>query len=155
MARNSRSGASRSSPGGNERRRRSRSNEGAGGVIGMARERPMAAAAVAAGAAAAGLFLWTKRTQISSQISNLSDQIGEWADTIGSSDAGVLAGISDGPAGVTTKGQRSEARSTARVRSTMDEASGKAGSGSPSSSGTATSNAGGRVRTQPSAPVLD
>jgi hypothetical protein len=44
----------------------------------MARERPLAAAAAAAGAAAAGLFLWSKRTQISDQLSQLSDQIGQW-----------------------------------------------------------------------------
>ena len=41
----------------------------------MARERPFAAAATAAGAAAAGLFLWSKRTQISDQLSDLSEQV--------------------------------------------------------------------------------
>ena len=59
-------------------------NQYSGGVMDMARDRPMAAAAVAAGAAAAGLFLWTKRAQISDQISNLSDQIGEWREGMGS-----------------------------------------------------------------------
>ena len=49
------------------------------GVMEMARERPVTAAAVAAGTAAAGLFLWSKRTQISDQISHLSDQISEWS----------------------------------------------------------------------------
>ena len=39
------------------------------GVMDMARERPFAAAAAAAGAAAAGLFLWSKRAQISDQLS--------------------------------------------------------------------------------------
>ena len=48
------------------------------GVMDMARERPFAAAAAAAGAAAAGLFLWSKRAQISDQLTSLSDQIGEW-----------------------------------------------------------------------------
>ena len=48
------------------------------GVMELARERPIAAAAAAAGAAAAGLFLWSSRSQISHQLSNLSDQIGEW-----------------------------------------------------------------------------
>jgi hypothetical protein len=55
------------------------------GVIDMVRERPVAAAAAAAGAAAAGLFLWSKRTQISNQLSNLSDQIGDWTSNLGSS----------------------------------------------------------------------
>ena len=48
------------------------------GVMDMVRERPIAAAAAAASAAAAGLFLWSKRTQISDQLTNLSDQFGEW-----------------------------------------------------------------------------
>ena len=50
------------------------------GVMDMARERPFAAAAAAAGAAAAGLFLWSKRAQISDQLSSLSEQLGEWRD---------------------------------------------------------------------------
>ena len=56
------------------------------GVMELARERPFAAAAAAAGAAAAGLFLWSKRAQISNQLSSLSDQIGEWTDNSGSGD---------------------------------------------------------------------
>jgi hypothetical protein len=56
------------------------------GVMEMARERPIAAAAAAAGAAAAGLFLWSRRAQISNQLSNLSDQIGEWTEGMRSGD---------------------------------------------------------------------
>ena len=52
------------------------------GVMDMARERPIAAAAAAAGAAAAGLFLWTKRNQISDQLSSLGDQIGDWTNSM-------------------------------------------------------------------------
>jgi len=48
------------------------------GVMELARERPIAAAATAVGAAAAGLFLWSRRTQISDQMSSLSNQLGEW-----------------------------------------------------------------------------
>ena len=54
------------------------------GVMEMARERPIAAAATAVGAAAAGLFLWSKRTQISEQINSLSEQFGEWRDSMAS-----------------------------------------------------------------------
>ena len=54
------------------------------GVLEMVRERPLAATAAAAGAAAAGLFLWSKRTQISDQLSSLSDQFSEWKDRSGS-----------------------------------------------------------------------
>ena len=57
-------------------------NQYSGGVMDLARERPVAAAAVAAGAAAAGLFLWSKRSQISDQISSLSDQFGDWTENM-------------------------------------------------------------------------
>ncbi|MEO6224376.1 MAG: hypothetical protein ABIO80_00770 [Sphingomicrobium sp.] len=40
-------------------------NQYSGGMMDMARERPFAAAAAAAGAAAAGVFLWSRRNQIS------------------------------------------------------------------------------------------
>lgn len=58
-------------------------NQYSNGLIDMARERPVAAAAAAAGAAAAGLFLWSKRAQISDQIADLSDQISEWREGSG------------------------------------------------------------------------
>ena len=63
------------------------------GVMEMARERPIAAAATAVGAAAAGLFLWSKRAQISDQLSNLSDQIGEWRESRGSGEFDDTAGL--------------------------------------------------------------
>ena len=52
------------------------------GVTELVRERPIAAVTAAAGAAAAGLFLWSRRAQISNQLSNLSDQIGEWTENL-------------------------------------------------------------------------
>jgi hypothetical protein len=63
------------------------------GVLEMARERPFAAAAAAAGAAAAGLFLWSKRTQISDQLSNLSDQFGQWTEGMRSKEFDDTAGL--------------------------------------------------------------
>ena len=54
------------------------------GFMGMARERPATAAAVTAGAVAAGVFLWSRRAQISDQLSQISDQIGEWTDNMSS-----------------------------------------------------------------------
>jgi len=68
-------------------RSNSRSQKGRSdwGVLEMARERPIAAAAAAASAAAAGLFLWSKRNQISNQLNNLSDQIGGWTESMMSS----------------------------------------------------------------------
>src|SRR3954471_16384768 len=73
------------------------------GVSEMVRERPIAAAAAAAGAAAAGLFLWSKRAQISNQLSNLSDQFGEWTENMGTSSSG------DDTGGFTTTGRSSAA----------------------------------------------
>ncbi|HZC38961.1 MAG TPA: hypothetical protein VE221_09860 [Sphingomicrobium sp.] len=77
---------------------RSRSNND-WGVTEMVRDRPIAAVATAAGAAAAGLFLWSRRQKISNQLSNLSDQIGEWTENIGS-------GNDDDTAGLTTANRR-------------------------------------------------
>src|SRR5919107_482841 len=74
MARSNNRGSNRSGNNNNPSGR----NQYSGGVMDLARERPFAAAAAAASAAAAGLFLWSKRAQISDQLSNLSDQIGEW-----------------------------------------------------------------------------
>jgi len=68
------------------------------GVMDMARERPVAAATIAISAAAAGLFLWSKRSQISNQLSNLSDQIGRWTESnsndIGDDTAGLALAAS-------------------------------------------------------------
>ena len=46
-----------------------------------ARERPFSAAAAAAAAVGAGVFLWSRRGQISEQISTLSDQLQEWNES--------------------------------------------------------------------------
>jgi hypothetical protein len=89
MARNNQSnrgGANR----GNSNRGRNNNPEGrnqySGGVMDMARERPVAAAAAAAAAVGAGVFLWSRRSQISDQLGQLSDQIGEWRDSMSSGD---------------------------------------------------------------------
>ena len=82
------------------------------GVMEMARERPIAAAAAAAGAAAAGLFLWSKRAQISEQLSSLSDQIGHWSEGMR---GGEDFAANDGTAGLTTAG-RSQRGGRGRAR---------------------------------------
>jgi hypothetical protein len=87
------------------------------GVMEMARERPLAAAAAAAGAAAAGLFLWSKRTMISDQLSSLSDQIGEWREGSGG-DSGDF-GATDDTAGLTMS-----TRSGGRAQRGMSETGG-------------------------------
>ena len=50
------------------------------GWMDSVRERPFTAAAAVGGAVAAGVFLWSRRNQISDQIGNLSDQISEWRE---------------------------------------------------------------------------
>ena len=49
-------------------------------VISAARENPLTTAAALGGAVAAGVFLWSRRNQISDQIGNLADQISEWRE---------------------------------------------------------------------------
>jgi hypothetical protein len=72
-----------SNRGGNRGRGRNNNPEGRNqysGLMDSARDRPLAAAAAVGGAVAAGVFLWSRRNQISDQISNLSDQISGWRD---------------------------------------------------------------------------
>src|SRR5829696_6500565 len=67
----------------NQRGRKNNNPEGRNQYSGWsdtARERPMATAAAAAAAVGAGVFLWSRRNQISDQISSLGEQIGEWTD---------------------------------------------------------------------------
>jgi hypothetical protein len=52
------------------------------GMIGTARANPLSTAAAVGGAVAAGVFLWTRRNQISDQLGNLTDQISGWRETM-------------------------------------------------------------------------
>ena len=84
-------GGNRSGNRGGNRGRNSRNNNPEGrnqysGITGAARENPLAAAAAVGGAVAAGVFLWSRRNQISDQIGNLSDQISEWREGFRSSE---------------------------------------------------------------------
>jgi hypothetical protein len=79
MARNNQRG-SRS----NSSNSRDRSN---GGVVEAARDNPIKAAVTAAAAVGAGVFLWSRRNQISDQIGQLGDQISDWRDSMGSDPA--------------------------------------------------------------------
>jgi hypothetical protein len=86
------------------------------GVIEMVRERPVAAAAAAAGAAAAGVFLWSKRSQIGHQLNSLSDQIGEWTQNMTSSHSNDEFPMDD-TVGLTTTGKSSRRSTAIRNRS--------------------------------------
>lgn len=76
MARNNRGGRNNNPEG---------RNQYSSGWMDTARDRPLAAAATAAAAVGAGVFLWSRRNQISEQLSHLSDQISEWSEGMRSS----------------------------------------------------------------------
>jgi len=81
MATNNRGG----NRGGSNRGHRGQNNNPEGrnqysGMMSTVRENPITAAAAVGSAVAAGVFLWSRRNQISDQLSNLSDQISEWRD---------------------------------------------------------------------------
>src|SRR5215210_3634533 len=84
--------------GGNRGSRRSKNNNPEGhnqynsGWMDAARERPVAAAAAAAAAVGAGVFLWSRRGQISDQLSQISYQIGEWSEGMSSDREFEMAG---------------------------------------------------------------
>lgn len=99
------------------------------GVLEMARERPFAAAAAAAGAAAAGLFLWSKRAQISDQLSQLNDQLSEWREGSGSSEFD----IPDDTAGLTTTSNQRGLSETGGGNVTRQRTGGGGGSRSSAS----------------------
>ena len=74
----------------NQRGSNNNNNEGRnqysrGAVVDYARERPATAAVAAAAAVGAGVFLWSRRSQITEQLSGLSDQIGQWSEKMNSS----------------------------------------------------------------------
>ena len=116
------------------------------GVMELAREKPLAATAVAAGAAAAGLFLWSKRAQISDQLSGLSDQIGQWSEGMRGSGMGGM----DDTAGLTTSGNMSSGNRTtsSRRRGMSETGGGNASLGRRSGGGGAGGSTSGRRRAQ-------
>jgi hypothetical protein len=62
-----------------------------------AKDHPLTTAAAAAGAAAAGVFLWSKRNQISDQISRLGSQISDWSENMQSGNSGHELAMTSGP----------------------------------------------------------
>src|SRR5437868_13496164 len=127
-------------PRNNNRGRSSSRSNNDWGVTELVRDRPIAAAAAAAGAAAAGLFLWSRRQQISQQLSNLSDQIGEWTQNMGSGDGSWTGG---GNTGGMTTGSSSSGMS--------ESGGGTAGLGSTSGGGASGGSASGRGRAKSTA----
>lgn len=85
------------------------------GMMGTARGNPIATAAAVGGAVAAGVFLWSRRNQISDQIAKLADQISEWRE--GSVSEGA-AGAEDGTSSegfVAASGSRTGGRTQTQI----------------------------------------
>jgi hypothetical protein len=123
MARNKQRGSRNNNPEGR--------NQYSNGVMDMARERPIAAAAAAAAAVGAGVFLWSRRNQITDQISNLSDQIGEWADTMNfGGGSGSSNYAEDDTGGLTTTGSTGTIGGTGSRRSSSGSTTSSRGGGS-------------------------
>ena len=96
-------------------------NQYSGGVMDMARERPIAAAGMAAAAVGAGVFLWSRRNQISDQISNLSDQFSDWSQNMGQSSGGMSQ--SDDDTGGLTTGSSGSSSSRSGSRKSQSQIS--------------------------------
>lgn len=106
-------------------------NQFSNGWMESAKDRPFTSAAAAAAAVGAGVFLWSKRNQISDQISRLSDQITDWAGDMRSNGSGDEQEFAGEPTGSSaTASRRSNgigkgeigSRTTARARRTTGRA---------------------------------
>ena len=105
-----------------------------------AKDNPFKTAAVAAGAVAAGVFLWSKRNEISNQISELSDQIADWTNEMRNGGDSRELALTGGP------NESSAIESSRATRSTgsRSRSTGSSRSGSPRSGSQANQTTGGR-----------
>lgn len=65
------------------------------GAMGAVRKNPLATAAAIGSAVAAGVFLWSRRNEISDQVSNLSQQINGWRDRSMNEDDATGAAVNE------------------------------------------------------------
>jgi len=113
-----------------------------------AREKPLATAVTIGAAAAAGAFLWSRRNQISEQLSDLSEQIGEWSDSLnlgGSSDDSDFESAGAGGLGA-SRSTGSSMSSTRGATGMSETGGGNANLGARTGGGGMTSSASGRGR---------
>ena len=88
------------------------------GMVGAARANPVAAAAAIGSAVAAGVFLWSRRNQISDQIGGLTDQVSEWREGLRGS--GGFASNNSSPVAIMASAG-SPSRSPGRTQSEIAE----------------------------------
>jgi hypothetical protein len=91
------------------------------GMMSTARDNPLAAAAAVGGAVAAGVFLWSRRNQISDQIGSLADQISEWRDGMGSNGSFSDEDIDTGGGFIASSDAGSRNRGGRRKQSELSE----------------------------------
>lgn len=80
--------------------RRSNRSSSSESWMSSAKKHPMATAAAAAGAAgavAAGAFLWTKRREVSDQMSRMGRKASEWVDEMASKSSSRELATTEGP----------------------------------------------------------
>jgi hypothetical protein len=97
-------------------------NQYSNGWMNTAKDKPFTTAAAAAAAVGAGVFLWSRRNQISDQINNLSGQLYDWADEMRASSSRELA-MTEGP---NESAAIEASRATASRRSTGTKSRGTA-----------------------------
>jgi hypothetical protein len=76
------------------------------GMANTARDNPLVTAAAVGGAVAAGVFLWSRRNEISDKIANLADQISEWREGMGSEDDFAAEDTTSGETFMRSSGSR-------------------------------------------------
>ena len=133
MARNSQRGSRNNNPEGR--------NQYNSGWMDTAKERPMATAAAAAAAVGAGVFLWSRRNQISEQISSLSEQFTDWTSSQQYSGSDGEFEMAD--AGSSTMSSGSSGSSTSASRGGGNRSRGRGGSQGMSASTGSTGSTGG------------
>jgi len=79
------------------------------GWMDSARDRPITAALTTAAAVGAGVFLWSRRNQISDQLGNLTDQIGEWTENM-RSNVPTMMETADGGSSQSTSGSNTRTK---------------------------------------------
>ena len=94
--------------------------------MGMAKDRPFTSAAAAAAAVGAGVFLWSRRNQISDQISRLSDQITDWAGDTRSGNPGSSSREFATTEGANESSSARSSRGTTGSRSSATRSTGSA-----------------------------
>lgn len=87
------------------------------GMIDTARANPLSTAAAVGGAVAAGVFLWTRRNQISDQLGNLTDQVNGWREGMQPGDDTASGSSTSGASFVTAPNSsaRGEGRTQAQI----------------------------------------